>query len=262
MQLDCICLFMGGTLYQREDMGYSVQPARVKKVDVNQKYFRPSCLPALNSRLATYEFFNPYYDKKPEEIHLPVKLTATPEDTVLNYFSILREAENLNEKAIGGCGTVGMSRIPYPIAYNFLSDDYQKRLGYEDFLKSFQDIGYINLIKLQRVFEDKDASQYFFEIETIEGSRKGVTYFAYYYGFIHLKKEGNHLFKIQDISLFGEDFLCAAYHGWDHDAEAVVEVKYGNWCKLVKKIYPTQQNGYVKNVYINGTDGHDYLFSL
>ncbi|MDQ0200368.1 hypothetical protein [Neobacillus ginsengisoli] len=132
-------------------------------------------------------------------------------------------------------------------------------LNYDDFLKSFQGIGHLNLIKLYGIFDERDGRQYFFESETIEGSRKGVTYFAYYYGFVQLTKEQNH-FKIQDISLVGEDFLCAAYHGWDHDAEAVVEVKYGNWCKLIKKIYPTRQHGYVKHIFINGTDGNDYLF--
>lgn len=42
-------------------------------------------------------------------------------------------------------------------------------------------------------------------------------------------------------------------------AEVVVENKYGNWCSLVKEIYPTQQDGYVEKIYFKGTDQKDYL---
>lgn len=37
-------------------------------------------------------------------------------------------------------------------------------------------------------------------------------------------------------------------------------MKYGNWCKLLQKRYPTVKNGYVKNIYFQGTDGADYYF--
>lgn len=99
--------------------------------------------------------------------------------------------------------------------------------------------------------------RYFVEIETIEGTEDNTSNFAYYYAFIEISKEGN-LYEISDVQLFGEDFLCAPYHGWSHNAEAVVDIKYGNWCHLVKKRYPTEQEGYVKDVYFEGTDGNDY----
>ncbi|TDK61808.1 hypothetical protein E2K98_13065 [Bacillus salipaludis] len=225
--------------------------------DYHQKYFRPSCLPALNLRFNTWESFSPYYDKTYDQIIVPIELTRTPDDTLLNYFSILREAENMGWRS---CGTIGHARIPFPLAYNFLSKEYQQKLSYEDYLNSFAGVGHTNLIKLCRVPDINHGIRFFYEIETIEGFEgKSAEYFGYSYGFIQLvhKQEG---YRISDMQKFEEDFLCAPYHGWSHDAESVVEVKYGNWCKLIHKIYPTVKNGFVKNIYFNGNDGADYCF--
>ncbi len=52
---------------------------------------------------------------------------------------------------------------------------------------------------------------------------------------------------------------CTAYHHlWQHDAETVVAIMYGEWCKLIKKQLPTKQDGYAID-YI-GTDGANYRF--
>ncbi|PGY11122.1 hypothetical protein [Bacillus sp. AFS031507] len=221
----------------------------------HQKYFRPSCLQALNLRFDTPEFYSLFSEKAHDQIKLPSELTITPEETLLNYFSVLREAENLGGRS---CGTVGQARTPFPIAYNFLSEEYQRKLTYEDYFHSFAGVGHTSLIKLCRVPDIKHGIRFFYEIETIEGFEgKRAEYFGYYYGFIQLvnEKEG---YRISDLSKIEEDFLCAPYHGWSHDAEAVVEVKYGSWCKLVQKIYPTVKNGYVKNIYFRGNDGANY----
>ncbi|NEU32003.1 hypothetical protein GN156_14665 [bacterium LRH843] len=254
---------MGGQLKKREVQDENLVYSRVNHEKINEKYFRPSCYPALNVRIDQFSFFDPYFDKDVSEFILPSRLMKTPEDTILNYFSILREAANLSGKAAGGCGTVGMANIPYPVAYHFLTYEYQKRVNYKKFTLSFQNIGHINLIKLSKVTHDsyeENVFRYFIELETIQGSEKeDVTFFAYYYGFVTIKKEHDR-FKIEDVILHGEDFLCAAYHGWDHEAEGVVDVKYGSWCHLVKKRYPTYKHAYVKNISVSGTDGHDYLF--
>ncbi|MFC0474942.1 hypothetical protein ACFFHF_06590 [Robertmurraya beringensis] len=91
---------------------------------IHQKYFRPSCLKALNVRFGG-EFYSLFSEKPHDQIHLPPEWLRTPEDTLLNYFSILREAENLGGRS---CGTVGQARTPFPIAYNFLSREYQKKI--------------------------------------------------------------------------------------------------------------------------------------
>lgn len=218
----------------------------IQKKEV-EKYFRPSNLSILNDR----EYKLIFNDQ----------LLKTPEDTILNYFSLLREAANLKEGKNAGCGTLGHAAEPYPVAYQFLTHSYQKKLNYEQYLKSFENILHINLIKLHRVPTAKNHYndlRYFVEIETIEGSEKDATYFAYYYGYVYISKEDNQ-FKISDIQFSGENYLCAPYHGWDYIAEAVVDIKYGEWCSLVKKRYPTRQNGYVKKIYFKGTDEKDYL---
>jgi hypothetical protein len=185
----------------------------------------------------------------------------SPENTIINYFSILREAENLTSNQIGGCGTVGMAKIPYPVAFNFLTKDFQKKVSYTSYLQSFKGIGHINLIKLNKlpVESHSQTIRFFIELETIEGSSKNLTYFAYYYGYVYIRKEKS-IYKIEDITLVGEHFLCAAYHLWQHDAEAVVDIEYGNWCKLVKKRLPTKKDGYIKKIDIEGTDGNEYRF--
>ncbi len=226
----------------------------MEKATYHQQYFRPSCLPALNLRFDTSEFYSLFTEKTHDQIKLPSELTITPEETLLNYFSVLREAENLGGRS---CGTVGQARTPFPIAYNFLSEEYQRKLTYEDYFHSFAGVGHTSLIKLSRV-PDRHGIRFFYEVETIEGSLdKKAEYFGYYYGFIQLVNEKDG-YRISDLSKIEEDFLCAPYHGWSHDAESNVEVKYGSWCKLIQKRYPTVKNGYVKNIYFRGSDGADY----
>lgn len=223
----------------------------------HQKYFRPSCLRALNLRFSTWDFFAAFYDKTHDQIKIPPQLTITPEDTVLNYFSILREAENMGGRS---CGTIGQAKIPFPIAYNFLSREYQNKLSYEGYVQSFSGIGHTSLIKLCRVPDGKRGIRFFYEIETIVGAKgKNAEYFGYSYGFISLV-HGEEGFRISEIGKIDEDFLCAPYHGWDQDGEAVVEVKYGHWCNLIQHIYPTVRNEYIKNIYFHGKDGADYCF--
>ena len=224
-------------------------------VTYNQKYFRPSSLPVLNLRFTSSDFFHPYYEKSYDQIQVPMELTKTPEDTLLNYFSILREAENLLGRS---CGSVGKARLPFPLAYNFLSKEYQQNTSYEDYFDSFAGVGHTSLIKLCRVPDRKGKIQFFYEIETIEGFKgERAEYFGYSYGFIHLVHEQGG-YRISDVKQFKEDFLCAPYHLWQHDAEAVVDIKFGEWCKLVQQRYPMIKNGFVKHIYFHGTDGADY----
>lgn len=230
-----------------------------------EKFFRPSKSPAINDRVKDYKFFDEFFGKSPDKITVPSDMLRTPEDTIINYFSILKEgAGNIEEGKYAGCGSLGTGSAPYPIAYNFLSTDYKKKLSYKEYLESFKNILHISLLKVREVPKREDhpnSIPYFFEIETIEGTDKGMGQFAYYYGFIYLIKEGKD-YKISDIDIRGENYLCAPYHGWSYDAESVVGIKYGDWCSLVKERLPVETEGYVKSVPFKGTDGSDYLIKF
>ncbi|MEH7385374.1 hypothetical protein V7147_08200 [Bacillus sp. JJ1521] len=225
----------------------------------HQKYFRPSCLKALNLKFNNWKFWTPFYDKTHDQIQLPPELTRTPEDTLINYFSILRDAANPGGRS---CGSIGQGQLPFPIAYNFLSKAYQNKLSYEKYLDLFEGIGHTSLLKLRRVPDEKRGIRFFYEIETIEIPKNAlVEHFGYSYGFIQLEheKEG---FRISDLTKVGEDFLCAPYHGWDHDGESVVGIKFGEWCKMIQHMYPTLKNGYVKNICFQSHDGSDYCITF
>lgn len=230
------------------------------RYDVEQ-YFRPSCRSILNRRILGYQFFDPYGQKTYSEIDLPPSFLDTPENMLLNYFSILREAENLTNQLIGGCGTVGWASTPFPIAYNFFTKSYQQKTPYSSYLSSFEGVGHTSLIKLYKLPNPTNHQpiQFFVELETINGTATGVTGFQYHYGIISVIQEEG-LSKIDAITLTGEDFLCAAYHGWRQQGETVVDIEYGGWCKLIKKRLPTKRDGYVKTIDIIGTDGNEYRF--
>lgn len=225
-----------------------------------ETYFRPSKLPVLNNKILSQEFLNENYDKKPEEISLPDSLTDIPENTILNYFSILRDAANPVVGRSAGCGTIGDATAPYPISYQLLSTQFQKKLPYSDYVKTYENILHINLLKYHQVpmeAPQENMVRYFVEIETIEGSTKETGVFAYYYGFVDLEKEGNQ-YKISDIHYFGENFLCAPYHGWQWEAEGNVQIRYGDWCKLIKGDIRKSQKDYTIRIEFDGTDGYQY----
>lgn len=250
-------MVMGGSFVKQ---AFEENQKESEKKNDQETYFRPSKLPVLNDRY-NLSFIDDYFGKKVSEITLPKDLMKTPEDTILNYFSILREAANPQEGKGAGCGTLGNATLPYPVAYHFLSDEYQKKLSYQQFMDTFQNILHISLIKYREVpvYDNPNhILRYFVELETIEGTEKYTGSFAYYYGFIDLIKE-NGAYKISHLDFTGENYLCAPYHGWSYDAEASIQIRYGGWCSLIKKMNPTIQEDYIKNISFQGTDGHDYL---
>lgn len=118
-----------GAEYEPQNFGQPVERSHASTIRASdfEKYFRPSCLPIKNNLYKNFQFFDSFYDKDYHEIKLPAALVRTPDETVLHYFSILREAENLTIDQMGGCGTVGMAKGPFPIAYNFFTKDYKKK---------------------------------------------------------------------------------------------------------------------------------------
>lgn len=251
-------IVMGGN-YVKEV--HEVNDKEVDNIDEDyslEKFFRPSKSPILNDKIEKSLYDS--YGKKQNEINIPKELLKTPEDTILNYFSVLREAANPLDETNTGCGTMGDAKGPYPVAYNFLSNSYKERLTYKKYLKSFENKLHINLVKLNKVVPDKDRPndlKYFVEIEVIEGNKEKKGLFAYYYGYIYLDEE-NGVYKIKDMNYTPENYLCAPYHGWSYDAKSFVEIEYGDWCSLIKGDVVVQSDGYEKKVYFKDKDNNEY----
>ncbi|RDY23808.1 hypothetical protein CHF27_006710 [Romboutsia maritimum] len=223
-----------------------------------EQFFRPSNMPILNGKIenSIYDM----YGKNYSEINIPKELLKTPQDTIINYFIVLRDAANPNDETQTGCGTLGDAKGPYPVAYNFLSNSYKKQISYNEYLKSFENKLHINLIKLNKVEPDKDnpnSIKYFVELEVIEGTNENKGVFAYYYGYIYLEEE-NGMYKIKDMQYAPENYLCAPYHGWSYDAKYFVEIKYKEWCSLVNGDLEVKKDGYEKKVYFKDKYNNEY----
>ena len=223
-----------------------------------ERFFRPSQMVILNDENLTS--LSKFYNQNPYKMNLPTKPFRSGKDSVVNYFNVLREAANPIDDNKTGCGSLGDTKGPYPVAYNFLSKSYQKKLSYKEFLDSFKNILHINLIKVNNVPADEDNPnllKYFVEIEVIEGSRNEKGLFAYYYGNIYLDKE-NDGYKIVKMNFSPENYLCAPYHGWADDAKTFVEIEYGNWCSLLDGDVIVNEDNYEKRAYYKDKDDNEY----
>ena len=67
-------------------------------------------------------------------------------------------------------------------------------------------------------------------------------------GNIYISKVNN-IYKISNIDINDENYLCTPYHGWSNYGELSVEIKYGNWCKMIKTMGKSEVAGYEKKVY-------------
>jgi hypothetical protein len=229
-----------------------------KKSNFNETYFRPSRLKALNNNFINAGDFSETFKSG----SVPAELMDTPVNSIINYFSVLQQAENLTESKKGGCGTVGYAKEPFPIAYQFLSEQNKKSMPYNDYLQSFEGIGHINLIKIIPIInEDQKFQRYFLELEILEGTGVGGTSFNYYFAEITMIQKDNRFF-VDSLTLAPEDFFCAPYHGWSHNAESFVEIVYGNWCGLIMKQYPPSENDFTKEIMVDSVNGDKYTFKF
>lgn len=113
-QKDKLDVIMGGTYIENVCEESDIKVENDESGYDLEKYFRPSNLPILNTK--PYTLFEETYGKKPSDIKLPSELFIKPEDTIINYFSVLREAANPTPKNRTGCGTLGYAKEPYPVA--------------------------------------------------------------------------------------------------------------------------------------------------
>lgn len=245
---------IGGTLHADNYNDDEFEKNNIKPdTQYIERFLRPSDLKPLEKK----------YSYGKDGSSLPHVFPVSSE-VVRAYFDVLSDASNMGNKR-AGCGSIGYEKAPYPYAYGLLSKNYKKIQSYDRFLKSFEGIGHINLLKIVEMPSSKVGDNiipvFFVEVETIEGSSaEGKTYFAYYYGKVNCIFEGEDGWKINSIDLNSEDFLCHAYHGWSHDALSIVEIVYGERCNIVEKVLGVQEDGYYINVIAKGRDGRQYRF--
>ena len=249
-------VLIGGSLEIVECLA-SENEAFYEDIDL-EKYFRPSNLPILNDNKDINKFIWESENVEYKNVEIPKEYLKSPENTIINYFSLLREAANPEKDKYTGCGSIGEGKAPYPIAYNFFTNEYKEKIKYKQYEDSFKNILHINLIKFKEIPETNNKElKYFYEIETIQGSESGIGYFAYYYGYINLVRD-NDVYKISNITVTPEEYLCAPYHSWFYSGEYSVQIKYGNWCNLIKGDHKVEINDYVKDIQFDGTDGKEY----
>lgn len=187
-----------------------------------------------------------------------------PYEVIRAYFDTISDASNLGMKK-GGCGSIGFEKRPYAEAYKLMSGNFKKEMPYEKFLKSFEGIGHINLLKLADMpavkINNEVCPKYFVEIETIEGSEiAGKTSFSYYYGYVTTVQEEG--WKIDTIEIRPEDFLCHAYHGWWHDAGTLVDALYIKKYGVIEKVLGVEEDDPYRNVIAKGKAGKQYRFQF
>jgi hypothetical protein len=229
--------------------------------DLSERFQRPSKQPALDTKFRFQDLYGS-----------PLPRFDNPEDVLKAYFAILKEASNMIEHH-GGCGSIGMGTEPYPYAYSLLTEETRKNTTQEQFADSFKGIGHMTLLKLLPAYTPKDTpagrQYYFIEFEAITGtpvteSNKNTpqpSAFIYYYGLAtvdYTQKEG---WKIQRMDIIPEDFLCAPYHSWFYEAQAVVEIVYKEWYKLIDRIDRIETKNEIVRIYASG-NGKEYRFDF
>ena len=202
---------------------------------------------------------------------LVTKKFDNPEDLILAYYGVLREASNMRGYS-GGCGTIGWSELPYPYAYELLAKETQEEISLSQFVDSFSGIGYMTLLKLLPTYAPPDTPQgtqyYMVEIEAITGVKTDTnmqgnegSHFSYYYGLITVVETPEEGWKVKDIDYIPEDFLCAPMHSWFYLSDAVVQIVYGNNMKMIDKIDRIEQKDNIISIYASG-NGKSYRFDF
>lgn len=248
-------LFAGGVIRSTPHIQNEALPAlNVDQALMSERFRRPP---------KEYPCSNPYsfryFYNNSDNLPLTTKKFNSPKDVVLAFYGILRDASNMPGYS-GGCGTIGMAGLPYPYAYQLLTNEAQNEIPLKRFTNSFKGIGYITLLKILPAYSPPgtplNMRYYMVETEFITGYRvtDGDDYnegslFAYYYGLITVEETQSKGWKIKCIDYIPENFLCAPTHGWFYLADAVVEIVYRDNLKLIDGIDKIEQEDSMVYVY-------------
>lgn len=116
----CPSYWMGGAIHviAVSTKEYAEIPEAELETD---RFQRPSSQPALQN---PYSFSD--FDEGRGNRHLSPNDLRTPENVIMAYYGILREAANMGGYS-GGCGTIGYATLPYPYAYELLSNEKKRK---------------------------------------------------------------------------------------------------------------------------------------
>lgn len=231
----------------------------------SERFQRPSKALPYPNPYSFRDFQNPHEASPPS-----IQPFDSPEDLLLAYYGILRDASNMLGYS-GGCGTIGMSKLPYPYAYELLAKEKQAAVSPDQFVDSFEGVGYTTLLKLLPAYAPPETpagtKYYMVETEVITGVEADSeeeygqgSRFAYYYGLI-ATEETQEGWKIKDICYIPEDFLCAPMHGWFYLADAVVQIVYCGNLKLIDRIDKIEHRDSLISVYASG-EAKNYRFDF
>ena len=246
-------LMAGGRVWET-DAAYLQQAGTVLSLpEDSERFQRPSQAAAYPNAYSFDQFVKT--DGSPPEV---TDVFSQPEEVILAYYGILREASNMQGYA-GGCGTIGDAQAPYPYAYSLLSPAGRKDMGLDAFTQSFQGIGHMTLLQLHPACA---AGQYMVEVEVIAGppeekdKRQGSD-IRYYYGLVTAEEVPGAGWRIRQVKYLPEDFLCAPYHGWAYDAQAVAQIVYQEGLQLFERIDKTEEENGLIRLYGSG-GGKEY----
>jgi hypothetical protein len=231
-----------------------------------ERFQRPAKQKALKLKYTAKAFIKDIEKYTPIEIKF-----QSPVDVIHAYYALLKDASNM-AGFTGGCGTIGWSKIPYPYAYDLLTEKSKKKITLEEFINSFKGIGYISLLKLYPAYQPPDTPEnikyYMVEMEVITGAFHKInekmprsSYFAYYYGLITTEMTKAEEWKIKSIDYLPEDFLCHPMHHWDYDAKFLVSVVYKEWYGLINKLNKIVEDNSCIYVFAEGK-GNQYRFDF
>lgn len=253
-------LLLGGKIYlvSKNDNNYAKEVSNIyNEADYDKRFMRPSSQAPINTLIT----FNDV--EKNNKIISNIK---NPEDVIYAYYGILKEASNMLGYS-GGCGSIGDGTQPYKYAYELFTSQKKQEMSLDSFIASFKGVGHINLLKLIPLYSPNETPEnikyYMVELELITGNENvdtNISNFQYYYGLITVEYDKELGWQIKDIKYVPEVFLCAPYHGWIYLGEALVEIVYGEWYKIIDKIDKTEFEGDKFYVYASGKDKYRFDF--
>lgn len=94
-------LILGGRYLEEPKIEEDIKVDNEDDVYSLERFFRPSNMSILNTKRNLISIDD--YGKNPSDIKLNKELLKTPKDTIINYFSILREATNPMDNTQTGC---------------------------------------------------------------------------------------------------------------------------------------------------------------